>query len=112
MPHPNDVDALRRYTEAFDYDAVGNITSMAHIYNGGGWTRRYAYAPGTNGLSRPQPAGRRAGRALLGDLPARRRRGDDPDAHLATLGWDHAGHLEDVDLGGGGAVTYQYDGMR
>jgi len=41
--HPNDLQAMRRYRERYDYDAVGNFESMRHIANGGSWTRGYEY---------------------------------------------------------------------
>jgi hypothetical protein len=41
--HPNDLQAMRRYTERYEYDAVGNFEFMRHIANGGNWTRAYQY---------------------------------------------------------------------
>ena len=34
LPHPNDAQALRRYTEAYDYDPVGNIRKVTHTAQG------------------------------------------------------------------------------
>jgi RHS repeat-associated protein len=41
----NNPQALRNYTERYDYDPVGNFKTMAHVAgNGAGnWTRAYAY---------------------------------------------------------------------
>ena len=41
----NDLQALRNYTERYDYDPVGNFETMAHLAgNGAGnWTRAYTY---------------------------------------------------------------------
>ena len=34
---------MRRYTERYDYDAVGNFLHMIHQAANGNWTRGYAY---------------------------------------------------------------------
>ncbi|HEX2269885.1 MAG TPA: RHS repeat-associated core domain-containing protein [Pyrinomonadaceae bacterium] len=41
--HSNDGNAMRRYTERYDYDAVGNFLQMVHRAQGGNWTRLYEY---------------------------------------------------------------------
>ena len=41
--HPNDPQALRNYTERYDYDAVGNFEACATSAANGEWTRRYDY---------------------------------------------------------------------
>ena len=41
--HPQDGQAMRAYTEHYDYDAVGNILGIIHAAPGGTWTRTYAY---------------------------------------------------------------------
>ncbi|MEZ4295818.1 MAG: hypothetical protein R3B70_12645 [Polyangiaceae bacterium] len=47
LPHPNDAQALRGYTETYAYDGVGNLLEMFHDAGGGSspgtWRRRYAY---------------------------------------------------------------------
>lgn len=43
LPHPQDGQAMRRYTEQYDYDAAGNFLQLLHQANGGSWTRSYAY---------------------------------------------------------------------
>lgn len=45
LPHPNDGNAMRRYAERYEYDAVGNFLKMIHQAVNGSWTRRYAYVP-------------------------------------------------------------------
>jgi RHS repeat-associated protein len=56
IPGPNDMQALRNYTETYAYDPVGNFQSLNHTWSGGGWTRTYAYdknspTPANNRLS-------------------------------------------------------------
>ena len=43
LPHPHDGQALRRYLERYEYDAVGNFLKMIHQAANGSWTRAYAY---------------------------------------------------------------------
>ncbi|MFL6253729.1 MAG: SpvB/TcaC N-terminal domain-containing protein [Pyrinomonadaceae bacterium] len=43
QPHPHDGQAMRRYTESFEYDAAGNILKMIHAAVNGNWTRVYNY---------------------------------------------------------------------
>jgi RHS repeat-associated protein len=45
--------ALRRYTQSYQYDGVGNLLEMKHQLGSGGsvlWKRDYAYASGSNRL--------------------------------------------------------------
>ncbi|MGC4065059.1 MAG: toxin TcdB middle/N-terminal domain-containing protein [Polyangiaceae bacterium] len=46
LPGPNDTSGLVRYTETYEYDAVGNIRRMHHQPGGNyeAWDRRYLYA--------------------------------------------------------------------
>ena len=42
--NPNDLQALRNYTEKYEYDAVGNFEKLVHLAGANGnWTRSYAY---------------------------------------------------------------------
>lgn len=42
--NPNDLQALRNYTEEYEYDAVGNFEKLVHkAGTNGNWTREYAY---------------------------------------------------------------------
>jgi RHS repeat-associated protein len=50
LPHPNDINAMRNYTEEYQYDSVGNILKMIHLANGGDWTRSYNYEANSNRL--------------------------------------------------------------
>jgi RHS repeat-associated protein len=43
LPHPNDGQTVRRYTERYEYDAVDNFLQMIHRATEGNWTRSYAY---------------------------------------------------------------------
>jgi RHS repeat-associated protein len=107
--HPNDGSALRRYSEQYDYDAVGNILRVLHQAGSASWSRRYAYATGSNRLR----ATSLPGDPVTGPYTATY----DHDAagnmtrmpHLAAMAWTHDEHLARVDLGGGGVAYYGYD---
>lgn len=43
LPHPQDGQAMRRYTQGYEYDGVGNILQLIHQSQNGDWTRDYAY---------------------------------------------------------------------
>lgn len=111
LPHPNDAQAIRPYTETYTYDAAGNILSLAHAAGAAGtWTRRYTYDTASDRLlshTRPGDASSSAGSALFThDANGRMAR----MAHLpGALTWDHADRLTAVDLGGGGTAGYAYD---
>ncbi len=51
-PHPNDPQAMRRYTQEYFYDETDNILQMIHrAQNGGGnWNRCYQYSQENNRL--------------------------------------------------------------
>jgi RHS repeat-associated protein len=114
LPHPNDTQALRAYTEQYEYDAVGNILQMLHkqaLPAGGasGWTRHYQYPTASNRLQAT---------SLPGDLDAGPYTGAytyDANGNmtsmpgLAAMTWDHANRLQSVNLGGGGTSYYAYD---
>jgi RHS repeat-associated protein len=119
LPHLNNVDAVRTFTEEYEYDLLGNITTLRHRYQpqggaGSGWTRHYHYAF-------DDTPGDRTNRLTASSMPG------DPDAgpfsgtydydayanmtrlpHLAALDWNVHEQLTRVDLGGGGTAHYVY----
>lgn len=50
IPHQNDLTALERYEENYEYDEVGNIERMGHQSPNTNWARRYNYATTSNRL--------------------------------------------------------------
>lgn len=113
--HPNDLQALRNYTERFEYDPVGNFEALAHRFNGAGWTRRYDYQENSlleagkknnrltrttvgNGLNQVEPYTHDA-HGNMTSMP-----------HLAAMVWDFKDQFQQADLGGGGTAYYVYDG--
>ena len=119
LPHLNNTDAVRTYTEEYEYDLLGNIKVLRHRFKpqpgvGNGWTRHYRYAfddvPGnrTNRLTATSMPGDPDGGPYSGTY--------DHDAygnmirmpHLAAMDWDFMDQLRHVDLGGGGNAYYVY----
>lgn len=117
LPHVNDANAVRTYTEEYNYDDLGNILFQKHIATGASWTQHYHYEyqdDPTNNTNRLKSSG----------MPG------DPDAgpysavyqhdargnitslpHLPaadSLIWNFADQLKEVNLGGGGRAFYVY----
>jgi RHS repeat-associated protein len=114
LPHVNDAAAVRRYTQAYSYDDLGNLTRVRHTALDASWTRLYRYALDTDPASRTN---RLMATSLPGDTPA------GPfgatysyDAagnmsampHLGALTWNALNQLKEVDLRGGGKAYYVY----
>lgn len=112
--NPNDAQALRNYTQRYEYDSVGNFEVFRHITGGTGWTRRYEYNEPS--LLEPGKQSNRLSRTILGNGI------DHVEAythdvhgnmtsmpHLASMSWDFKDQLQRVSLGGGGTAFYVYD---
>ena len=111
----NDLQALRNYTQRYEYDSVGNFVEFAHRLNGAGWTRRYDYQENSlleagkknnrltrttvgNGLNQIEPYAHDA-HGNMTSMP-----------HLAAMVWDFKDQFQRADLGGGGTAYYVYGG--
>ncbi len=114
LPHTNDLNAVRQYTEQYQYDDCGNILQMQHSAINGNWTRRYRY-------EYQDDAGNNTNRLKSTSLPG------DADAgpysatyqhdlhgnmtkmpHLDELVWNFINQLTEVNLSGGGKAYYMY----
>jgi len=116
VPHTNDANAVRLYTQTYQYDDLGNITRMQHVTPGGAgnWTRHYRYAFDTNpadrtnrliGTNRPnEQDGSINDTQYLYDLHGNMTR----MPHLQAMDWNYLDQLRHVDLGGGGDAWYVY----
>ncbi|MET3934839.1 SpvB/TcaC N-terminal domain-containing protein [Arthrobacter sp. OAP107] len=119
LPHLNSTNALRRYTQEYEYDLLGNIKVLRHRYRpqagaGSGWTRHYRYAF-------DDAIGNRTNRltatSMPGDLDGGPYSGTcDHDSygnmirmpHLAVMDWNCMDQLRHVNLRGGGNAYYVY----
>lgn len=111
-----DPSALRKYTQIYAYDSVGNIKRMAHQAGPtGSWTRDYAYA-----FEDPmQPASNRLWQTWTGgDRTQAITYGYDTHGNMLNLAnvapgqdmqWDHRDMIKRLNLVGGGIAYYQYD---
>ena len=102
-------NALRNYTQRYEYDPAGNFITMQHFADGGSWTRHYTTAPHSNHLLR----------TWLGNDEMNAVRYD-YDTHGSMLNfanvpstkynrWDYRDMIHTLDLEGGGRAYYQYD---
>jgi RHS repeat-associated protein len=64
LVHPHDGQAMRRYSERYEYDAVGNFLKLIHQALNGSWTREYAYAEPS--LIEPAKTSNRLSRTTVG----------------------------------------------
>ena len=112
LPHPNDGQAMRRYTERYAYDEVGNILQLIHNAVNGDWTRAFTY--GEPGLIEPGTLNNRVSSTTVGAVAenyAYDIHGNVLNmAHLPELFWDFEDQLQQAHLSGGGKAYYVYDG--
>jgi RHS repeat-associated protein len=115
--NPNDLQAMRNYTEQYDYDAVGNFNAMTHVAQNGNWTRNYSYNEPS--LLESGKVSNRLSSTQVGNNPAQSYPYDAHGnivkmAHLPAMEWDfkdqlHATQQQVVDNGGGEKTCYVYD---
>ena len=116
---PNDVQAMRNYTQQYEYDAVGNFEVLRHFANGGSWTRRYDYEE--DSVIESEKQSNRLTRTRLGNgfnfteiYTYTDGQGNDVYGCMTainnmTMLWDFEDQLQQVGLGGGGTAYYVYD---
>jgi RHS repeat-associated protein len=119
IAHPNDLQAIRRYTERYEYDAVGNFQFMRHIATGGGWTRNYENDEAS--LIEPTKQSNRLTRTTIGnginhvetytykDAQQNDVCGGMTGIDSMQMEWDFKDQVHKVALGGGGTAYYVYD---
>ena len=110
---PSDLQAMQTYTEAYLYDTVGNILSLAHTAASGAWKRTYAYdepnvPPTTNRLTSTTVGGTKEQPYLYDahgnvmQMP-----------HLSLMAWDFKDQLQEtqqrIAAGPVEATYYVYD---
>lgn len=111
LPHCNDGSALRRYSEQYQYDPVGNLLELIHATRNGNWRRGYEYTE--QSLLEPNRLNNRLSTITVGDVTEAYHYDEHGNtismSHLSQLDWDHEDQLKIVELGGGGRAYYQYD---
>lgn len=104
-----DSNALRNYTEHYVYDQVGNIKEMAHVANGGSWTRHYDYATDSNRLLKTWEGANTAEAVVYRYDTHGSMLNYNNVAAGQFLQWDYRDMIHAIDLLGGGQVCYNYD---
>jgi hypothetical protein len=112
LQHPQDGQAMRRYTERYDYDPVGNFLQVIHQAASGNWTRSYAYNEPS--LIEPGKQSNRLSNTFVGSstpetYPYDAHGNMTAMPHLSGMGWDFHDQLRHADLAGGGDAYYVYD---
>jgi RHS repeat-associated protein len=119
IAHPNDLHAMRRYTERYEYDAVGNFEFVRHVANGGSWTRHYEYS--ADSLLEAAKQSNRVIKSTVGNGFIRTETygyedalGNDAHGCMTAINsmqieWDFKDQLHKANLGGGGTAYYIYD---
>jgi RHS repeat-associated protein len=120
--NPNDLQALRNYSEIYDYDAVGNFNTFKHVAKNGTWTRSYEYKEAS--LIEAGKMSNRLTRAVLGNgqnytenfrydehgnMTRMQHFFDHPDPAKNNMDWDFEDQLSQIELAGGGKAHYIYD---
>jgi RHS repeat-associated protein len=116
LPQPGDGFAMGTYTETYQYDAAGNLTSMGHVVSSGNWTRRYAYSEPSR-ITTTETGNRLTTTSLPGDPVSGPFTGTythDPHGnmtsmpHLSAMAWDDDDRLRSTtpNVGGSPQVTY------
>lgn len=107
-----DANALRNYTQTFNYDPVGNVEQVQHTAINGSWTRHYENAADSNRLLRSWE-----GNNTIGATQYRY------DIHGNTLNlanvaaaqsirWDYRDMIRAFNMQGGGWAYYNYDSVK
>ncbi|MDR3483155.1 MAG: SpvB/TcaC N-terminal domain-containing protein [Burkholderiaceae bacterium] len=105
-------NALRNYTEQYQYDAVGNMAQMRHSAGSlGSWTRAYQYAVDSNRLSGTNTGDPTQAVAYQYDAHGNM-------LNLANVGpaaytlWDYRDMIRAFNGVGGGWTYYNYDAAK
>jgi len=118
LPHVNDVNAVRNYTENYEYDDCGNIIQMSHVADSGNWTRHYDYnyqsnpSDNSNRLKSTSSPGDPDGGPYSNNYQYDEHGNMISMPHLGTIEWNFADQLKSADLGGGGFAYYVYSAGR
>ncbi|MFV8755891.1 RHS repeat-associated core domain-containing protein [Nannocystaceae bacterium ST9] len=116
VPMANDPNALRRYTQSYTYDAVGNLETVVHTpASGTGWTRRYQYREDGNRLVATSAPGDSAGALYTNTATYSHTYPHDVHGnftampHMSAMEWDELEQLHHCTVGSLD-VHFQYAG--
>ena len=102
IPHPTDLQALRRYSERYSYDRNGNIMRVEHD-SGARWIRNHSYEATNNRLRRVEGSGPgfEFEHDAHGNITAM--------PHLVAMHWDGLDRLKHAARNDQQRVWYAYD---
>jgi RHS repeat-associated protein len=99
LAHPNDGQAMRNYTEKYEYDEVGNFLKMIHEAGPGGtWARRYDSEPDSNRLRSTNLPGDPAAGPLPAHYEYNAHGSMTKMPHLSTMRWNFKDELSATSL--------------
>ncbi len=107
VPEINDPQAMRLYTESYDYDSVGNILQMTHRapdQQQASWTRRYQYPNDSNRLTATTDDNDQFGPTYTHDAAGNMT----VMPHLPVIAWDHADRMVHARSGNTGDAFYYF----
>src|SRR5262249_48862266 len=109
LQHPQDGQAMRGYTERYEYDQVGNFERMRHATTNGNWTRSYTYDEPSQ--IEPSKKNNRLSGTTVGNGTQEIYQYDPHGnmtkmPHLSGMDWDFRDQLQHVGLAGGGDAYY------
>jgi RHS repeat-associated protein len=114
LQHPQNGQAMRRYTERYEYDPVGNLLQLMHQATNANWKRGYVYNEPS--LIEPTKQSNRLSSTAVGSTnpvtatyPYDAHGNMTAMPHLPSMHWDYRNQLQQVQLGGGGTTYYVYD---
>lgn len=116
LPAPTDAQAMRRYTERYEYDAIGNVMELRHQATNGNWTRRFTHEEPS--LIEPGKVSNRLSSAVVGTEGPERYSYDAHGnivamPHLTSMQWNasdqlHSTSRQVVSAGVAGRAYYTY----
>lgn len=110
QPMTSDPSAMRRYTQRYTYDAVGNVLKMQHLPAvGAGWTRHYVYDIDGNRLLETSAPGDPQNGPYTHAYTYDAHGSMTAMPHIAAMTWGHGDELQQA-LVGTQTVTFQYAG--
>ena len=106
------VDALRNYTQTYNYDSVGNIEQMKHVSSSRSWTRHYDNASDSNRVLSTWEGSDPIGGVVYGyDLHGNTLNFERVSTDQFTR-WDYRDMIRALNLLGGGWAYYNYDSSK
>lgn len=117
LAHPSDGNAMRRYTEHYEYDAAGNLLLLRHLAGSQGtWHRNYAYDEPS--ITEAGATSNRLSRTVIGSgIGATAAYQYDEHGnlltmpHVQTYDWDFVDRLKRADLGSDNVVHFVYNAI-